>query len=346
MVSDENSGFEFLSPAVHILMRSLDVRPSCPCSVLSLAVFEKSLHLNILGRTVRKLIFGDVFKNGKLLDTISDAKEDDYEVVVYWEKCGNAHRTKTGVYVTCSAAHTKWGVNEIMEHVLVNSHDVIDFCKSNHLIPSHSTTGDNLNLAVIKASGFIEEKLKSNDGQKSKKDNWEMTFGNSKLVDTPDLIDPRKQAKEAKIESPGIELAGFDNIPELARNDDIKCENGQSVTVPDMVVVKAEVTEDDPSDVVQIETVEYQDSSMDSSMDQKTFIDRGLDSISRANMGYSGNEVLPKKRNFVDDVKSKIDAMKMTCKVCGDVASGLHYGVESCEGCKVCKNADHSRPSC
>ena len=83
---------------------------------------------SILGRTIRKLIFGDVFKNGKLLDTISDAKEDDYEVVVYWEKCTktNAHRTKTGVYVTCSAAHTKWGAHEIMEHILVDSHDVID----------------------------------------------------------------------------------------------------------------------------------------------------------------------------------------------------------------------------
>ena len=225
-----------------------------------------------------------------------------------------------------------------MENVLVDSHDVIDFCISNQLIPSQPAN-QSINLAIMKASGFIEEKLKSNDGQKNKKDNWEMTFGNAKLVDAPELIDPRKQPKEAKMnEGSGIELAGFDNLPELTRNEDIKCESGQNEmtrTVPDMVVVKAEVTEDDPSDVVQIETVEYQDSSMDSSLDQKSFIDRGLDSISRTNMIYNGNEVMPKKRNFVDDVKSKIDAMKMTCKVCGDVASGLHYGVESCEGCKV-----------
>uniref|UniRef100_A0A8C7MMK7 Nuclear receptor subfamily 1, group D, member 2a n=1 Tax=Oncorhynchus kisutch TaxID=8019 RepID=A0A8C7MMK7_ONCKI len=32
--------------------------------------------------------------------------------------------------------------------------------------------------------------------------------------------------------------------------------------------------------------------------------------------------------------KSKINGMVLLCKVCGDVASGFHYGVHACEGCK------------
>lgn len=32
---------------------------------------------------------------------------------------------------------------------------------------------------------------------------------------------------------------------------------------------------------------------------------------------------------------SELNGMVLLCKVCGDVASGFHYGVHACEGCKV-----------
>lgn len=31
----------------------------------------------------------------------------------------------------------------------------------------------------------------------------------------------------------------------------------------------------------------------------------------------------------------EINGLVLLCKVCGDVASGFHYGVHACEGCKV-----------
>ena len=87
-------------------------------------------------------------------------------------------------------------------------------------------------MAIIKASGFIEEQLKSN-ARKNKEDNCKMTFGNIKLVDH-ELEDPRKQKyqQQQPIPGPGMELSGFDNIPDLASSD-VKCENGQNdTTVP------------------------------------------------------------------------------------------------------------------
>lgn len=33
---------------------------------------------------------------------------------------------------------------------------------------------------------------------------------------------------------------------------------------------------------------------------------------------------------------TEFDGTTVLCRVCGDKASGFHYGVHSCEGCKVC----------
>lgn len=37
------------------------------------------------------------------------------------------------------------------------------------------------------------------------------------------------------------------------------------------------------------------------------------------------------------DAHAEISGLVLLCKVCGDVASGFHYGVHACEGCKVRK---------
>lgn len=40
---------------------------------------------------------------------------------------------------------------------------------------------------------------------------------------------------------------------------------------------------------------------------------------------------------FLSVFALEFSGMVLLCKVCGDVASGFHYGVHACEGCKVKK---------
>ncbi|XP_016319841.1 nuclear receptor subfamily 1 group D member 2-like [Sinocyclocheilus anshuiensis] len=45
--------------------------------------------------------------------------------------------------------------------------------------------------------------------------------------------------------------------------------------------------------------------------------------------GHASNKTLAAKSSI-----TKLSGMVLLCKVCGDIASGFHYGVHACEGCK------------
>lgn len=51
---------------------------------------------------------------------------------------------------------------------------------------------------------------------------------------------------------------------------------------------------------------------------------------------YSDNHVFSKLQDEASPA-----ALNIECRVCGDKASGFHYGVHACEGCKV-RPKDHS----
>ncbi|XP_032067683.1 nuclear receptor subfamily 1 group D member 1-like [Thamnophis elegans] len=55
---------------------------------------------------------------------------------------------------------------------------------------------------------------------------------------------------------------------------------------------------------------------------------------SKGQLPPTPNKVPATKQNGATSTFTKTGGMVLLCKVCGDIASGFHYGVHACEGCK------------
>ncbi|XP_030054035.1 nuclear receptor subfamily 1 group D member 2 isoform X2 [Microcaecilia unicolor] len=64
------------------------------------------------------------------------------------------------------------------------------------------------------------------------------------------------------------------------------------------------------------------------------FPERAVRYPSKGQSPHSQGRSTGAKQNSVTGTFTKTGGMVLLCKVCGDIASGFHYGVHACEGCK------------
>lgn len=110
----------------------------------------------------------------------------------------------------------------------------------------------------------------------------------------------QEQFSTSSLSSPVSSVIGlYDDVESWY--DDVK--HGYTLTTPELLTLKTEDFDDDQVEAVESFTPLLELGSVTSS-------DAASQSLS-------------------------LDSVKRICLVCGDVASGLHYGIASCEACKA-----------
>jgi len=112
----------------------------------------------------------------------------------------------------------------------------------------------------------------------------------------------QQQFPSSSLSSPVSSVVGlYDDVDSWY--DDVKPDNSYSLTAPELLTLKTEDCDDEHVEAIESFTPLLELSSITTS-------DLSSQSLS-------------------------LDSVKRICLVCGDVASGLHYGIASCEACKA-----------
>ena len=112
----------------------------------------------------------------------------------------------------------------------------------------------------------------------------------------------QQQFPSSSLSSPVSSVVGlYDDVDSWY--DDVKPDNSYSLTAPELLTLKTEDCDDEHVEAIESFTPLLE-----------------LSSITTSDLS---SQSLP------------LDSVKRICLVCGDVASGLHYGIASCEACKA-----------